>query len=62
MALRKEVFIEWEEQQVLSTHFKQIKKAKKKLVKWHVMETNDDVYVADQIHESDWFLEETMNK
>ena len=61
---KKEVFITWEQPQVLSTYFIQIDKAWKQLAKWKVKVSDDDmvIYVFDSLYESDWFSEETMTK
>ena len=48
--LKKELFIMWEQPQVLSAYFKQ-----KQLEKWNVKVSDDDI-----VYESDWFPEETM--
>ena len=62
--LKKDVFINWEQPQVLSMYFKQIKKARKQLQKWSVNVSDNDIIVriVDQIYKSDWFLENTMTK
>ena len=54
----------WEQLQVLSLYFKQIKKAQKKLAKSSVKVFYDDIVIhaVDQMYESDWFSEETMTK
>ena len=43
--LKKEVFIEQEQLQVLSVYFRQVKKAQKKLTMWHVKVTDDNVVI-----------------
>ena len=60
--LKKEVFIMWEQQQVLSAYFKQIKKTRTQLKKWNFNVSDNDIviHVVDQMYESDWFLEEKM--
>ena len=62
MQLKKELFITWQQQQVLSAYFKQIEKERKQLAKWNVKVPNNNIiiHVVDQIYESDWFSEETM--
>ena len=62
--LQKEVFINWEQLQVLSAYFKKIKNARKQLQKWIVNVSDNDIaiYIADQMYKSDWFLEDTMTE
>ena len=62
--LKKEVFIKWEQPQVLSGHFKQIEKARKQLEKWSVNMSNDDIviHMVNQVYKSDWFSKDTMTK
>ena len=64
LQLKVEVFIAWEQPQVLSMYFKQIEKAKKQLAKWNITISDDDIinHVIYQMHESDWFSYETMTK
>ena len=62
--LKQEVFIMWEQPQVLSVYFKQIEKERKQLAKWSVKVSDNDIiiHVVNQIYESDWFSEEAMTK
>ena len=57
LKLQREVFVAWEQPQVLLAYFKQIEKAKKQLAKWNVSALDDNIiiYVVDQMYESDWF-------
>ena len=54
--LKKEVFITWEEPQVLSAYFKQVEKARKQLTKWNVKVSDNSIviYVVDQMYNSVW--------
>ena len=60
--LKKEVFIEWDQPQVLTAHFKQINKACKQLTKWNVKVSDDDIviHVVDQMYNLDCFSEKNM--
>ena len=60
--LKKEVFIIWEQPQVLSAYFKPIEKARKQLAKWNVKVSDNDIaiHVMDQMYELDWVSEEIM--
>ena len=62
--LKKEVFIKWEQPQVLSAYFKQIEKARKQLEKWSVNMSNNDIviHIVNQMYELIWFSEDTMTK
>ena len=62
--LKKEVFITWEQPQVLSAYLKQIDKSQKQLLKWNVKVSYDNIviHVIDQMYESDLFSEETIIK
>ena len=53
LQLKKEVFIAWDQPQVLSAYFIQIEKAKKQLAKWKVTMLDDDIIflVVDQMYE-----------
>ena len=60
--IKKEVFIKWEQPQVLLVYFKQIEKARKQLRKVNIKMLDDDIviHVVDQMYDSDWFSAETM--
>ena len=59
-----EIFIPWEQPTVLSAYFQKIKKAKKKLEKWNVTASDDDIviHVMEQMYDSNWFTEEHMTE
>ena len=61
---KREVFIAWEQPQVLLAYFKQIEKAKKQLTKWNVTTLDNIIiiYAVNQMYEYDWFSKETMTK
>ena len=60
--VNRKIFILWEQQMDLSTIFKKIKMAKKKLKKWNVTMSDDDIviHVMEHMYDSDWFTEEHM--
>ena len=62
--LKKEVFIKWEQPQVLSAYFKQIEKARKQLEKCSVKVSDNDfiIHMVDQMYELDLVSKDTMTK
>ena len=53
-AMKREISIPWEQQTVLSAYFKKIETAKKKLEKWNVIVSEEDI-IMQEIYESKWF-------
>ena len=59
-AVKREIFIPWEQPTVLSAYFKKIEIAKKKLKKWNITASDDDIviHVMGQMYDSNWFNKE----
>ena len=55
-AMKHEILIPWEQPMVLSTYFKKIKASKKKIEKWNVTVSDDDIviHVMEQMY--DWLV------
>ena len=62
--LKRELFVAWEQLQVLLAYFKEVENAKKQFTKWNVsvLDGGIIIHVVDQMNESDWFSEEMMIK
>ena len=64
-ALKREIFLPWEQPTVLTAYFTKIKTTKKKLEKWNFKVTDNNIiiiHIVKQMYESNWFTEENMTK
>ena len=63
-AVKRKIFIPWKQPTVLSAYFKKIGTAKKKLKKWNVTisDNNIIIHVVEQMYESNWFTKENMTE